>query len=124
MPPRSGRASAKKPVAKGRGRPPVAAGKRAKKPVSSQYKKYISRIQKQVHPKHTLSKKAMGILNSFAMDTFRAICHEASQLVDRKGTKTVGGREIECAVKILLPGELALHAGNEGAKAVAKYSMH
>ena len=116
MPPKSAKASAKKAA------PKAAAVAARKKPTSSQFKTGIHKLVKSIHPKHSVSKKAMAVLNSFAIDTFNAICHEASQLVSRNGGKTLGGREIECATRILLPGELALHAGNEGAKAVANYS--
>ena len=124
MPTKSGKASAKKPAAKGRGRPPASAkARKPTKPFANQYKKYIHAVQKKVHPNHTMSKKSMSIFNNFVMDTLHSICSEASQLTARNKTKTLGGREIECAVKILLPGELAFHAGNEGAKAVARYGM-
>ena len=35
---------------------------------------------------------------------------------------TITSREIQTAVRLLLPGELAKHAGSEGAKAVTKYT--
>ena len=35
---------------------------------------------------------------------------------------TVGSREIQSAVRLLLPGELAKHAVSEGTKAVTKFT--
>ena len=37
-------------------------------------------------------------------------------------TKTLSSREIQTAVRLMLPGELAKHAMSEGTKAVAKYT--
>ena len=40
----------------------------------------------------------------------------------RRHTKTLSSREIQTAVRLMLPGELAKHAMSEGTKAVAKYT--
>jgi histone H2A len=37
---------------------------------------------------------------------------------------TLSSREIQTAVRLLLPGDLAKHAVSEGTKAVTKYAMH
>lgn len=37
-------------------------------------------------------------------------------------TKTLTSREIQTAVRLMLPGELAKHAMSEGTKAVAKFT--
>ena len=37
-------------------------------------------------------------------------------------TKTLSSREVQTAVRLMLPGELAKHAMSEGTKAVAKYT--
>ncbi|KAF0705850.1 histone H2B, partial [Aphis craccivora] len=37
---------------------------------------------------------------------------------------TITSREIQTAVRLLLPGELAKHAVSEGTKAVTKYTIH
>ena len=37
---------------------------------------------------------------------------------------TITSREIQTAVRLLLPGELAKHAVSEGTKAVTKYSSN
>jgi len=37
-------------------------------------------------------------------------------------TKTLSSREVQTAVRLTLPGELAKHAMSEGTKAVAKFT--
>ncbi|KAK9541699.1 hypothetical protein VZT92_001721 [Zoarces viviparus] len=75
-----------------------------------------------IHPDTSISSKAMGILNSFVSDIFERIAGEASRLAHYNKRYTVTSREIQTAVRLLLPGELAKHAVSEGTKAVTKYT--
>lgn len=81
---------------------------------------YIYKVLKQVHNDTGISKKSMAIMNSFINDIFERIALEASKLVRYNKKHTLSAREIQSAVKLLLPGELAKHAIIEGAKAVNK----
>ncbi len=81
---------------------------------------YIYKVLKQVHNDTGISKKSMAIMNSFINDVFERIALEASKLVRYNKKHTLSAREIQSAVKLLLPGELAKHAIIEGAKAVNK----
>ena len=81
---------------------------------------YIYKVLKQVHQDTGISKKSMAIMNSFINDVFERIALEASKLVRYIKKHTLSAREIQSAVKLLLPGELAKHAIIEGAKAVNK----
>ena len=83
---------------------------------------YIYRVLKQVHPETGISKKSMSILNSFVNDIFEKIAGESSRLVRYNKKHTLSSREVQTAVRLLLPGELAKHAVSEGTKAVTKYS--
>jgi len=83
---------------------------------------YIYRVLKQVHPETGISKRSMQILNSFVNDIFEKIALEASKLVRYNKKHTLSSREVQTAVRLLLPGELAKHAVSEGTKAVTKYS--
>jgi len=83
---------------------------------------YIYKVLKQVHPDTGISKKAMNIMNSFINDIFERIALEASKLVRYNKRRTLSSREIQTAVKLLLPGELAKHAISEGTKAVTKFT--
>ena len=86
------------------------------------YAIYIYKVLKQVHPDTGISSKAMGIMNSFVNDIFERIAGEASRLAHYNKKSTISSREIQTAIRLLLPGELAKHAVSEGTKAVTKYT--
>ncbi|XP_057333576.1 histone H2B-like [Microplitis mediator] len=94
---------------------------RKKKRVES-YGTYIYKVLKQVHPDTGVSSKAMSVMNSFVNDIFERIAAEASRLAHYSKRSTITSRDIQSAVLLLLPGELAKHAVSEGTKAVAKYT--
>ena len=83
---------------------------------------YIYRVLKQVHPETGISKKSMSIMNSFINDVFEKVASESAKLVRYNKKHTLSSREVQTAVRLLLPGELAKHAVAEGTKAVTKYS--
>ena len=97
--------------------------KKKKKRRQETYAIYIYKVLKQVHHDIGMSNKAMSIMNSFINDIFERIAAEASRLARYNGTKTLGSREIQTAVRLILPGELAKHAVSEGTKAVTKYNQ-
>merc|ERR1712098_970853 len=106
---------------KGKGRPKGGDGKRKSKRKES-YGIYFYKVLKQVHPDTGVSSKAMSIMNSFVNDLFERIAAEASRLAHYNKRSTITSREIQTAVRLLLPGELAKHAVSEGTKAVTKYT--
>ncbi len=110
-----------KQSAKSAKQPKKAGGKRSKKRTES-YASYIYKVLKQVHPDTGISKKGMSIMNSFINDIFERIAGEASRLAHYNKRSTISSREIQTAVRLLLPGELAKHAVSEGTKAVTKYT--
>ena len=68
------------------------------------------------------SGKALKIVNSFVNDIFGRIAGEAANLVRANKKRTLGSREVQTAVRLVLPAELAKHAMAEGTKAIAKVS--
>ncbi|XP_035209129.1 late histone H2B.L4-like [Stegodyphus dumicola] len=86
------------------------------------YSTYIYKVLKQVHPDIGISSKAMIIMNNFVNDIFERLAAEASRLTNYNKRSTISSREIQTAVRLLLPGELAKHAISEGTKAVSKYT--
>uniref|UniRef100_UPI00358F98D3 histone H2B-like n=1 Tax=Myxine glutinosa TaxID=7769 RepID=UPI00358F98D3 len=98
-------------------------GKRRSKRKES-YAAYIYKVLKQVHPDTGISSKAMSIMNSFVNDIFERIAMEAARLAHYNHHVTITSREIQTAVRLLLPGELAKHAVSEGTKAVTKYTSN
>ena len=99
----------------------VGTKKRSSKRVES-YSSYIYKVLKQVHPNTGISKRGMSILNSFINDIFERIALESSKLSRYTKKATLSSREIQTAVRLLLPGELSKHAVSEGTKAVTKFT--
>ena len=83
---------------------------------------YIYKVLKQVHPDTGISRRAMSIMNSFVNDTFERVASEAIRLARYNKKKTLSSREVQTAVRLMLPGELSKHAVSEGTKAVTKYT--
>ncbi|CAO2595424.1 Histone H2B type 1 [Lemmus lemmus] len=121
---KTGAAKAKKPAGSTPKKPKKAKkdGKKRKRSRKESYSVYVYKVLKQVHPDTGISSKAMGIMNSFVNDIFERIAGEASRLAHYNKRSTITSREIQTAVRLLLPGELAKHAVSEGTKAVTKYT--
>ena len=96
--------------------------KKATRKGTESYKLYIFKVLKQVHPDTGISSKSMAILNSFIADQFEKIAAAAAQLSRVNKKPTLTSREIQTAVRLVLPGELAKHAVSEGTKAVTKFT--
>ena len=95
--------------------------KRRRKPVYT-FSIYIYKVLKQVHPDTGMSKKGMSIMNSFINDIFERVASEAGRLCKYNKKATLSSREVQTAVRLILPGELAKHAVSEGTKAVTKFT--
>ena len=98
--------------------------KKRKRRRRESYSIYIYKVLKQVHPDTGISSKAMSIMNSFVNDIFERIAAEASRLAHYNRRSTITSREIQTAVRLLLPGELAKHAVSEGTKADGELAKH
>ncbi|XP_051548046.1 histone H2B-like [Myxocyprinus asiaticus] len=97
-------------------------GKKRKGSRKESYAIYVYKVLKQVHPDTGISSKAMGIINSFVNDISESIASEASRLAHHNKQSTISSREIQTAVCLLLPGELAKHAVARGHKGLTKYT--
>merc|ERR1719345_465545 len=79
--------------------------KAPKKKRTESFAIYIYRVLKQVHPETGISKKSMSVMNSFISDVFERIATESSRLVRYNKRHTLSSREVQTAVRLLLPGE-------------------
>ncbi|DBB16286.1 hypothetical protein WJX82_009995 [Trebouxia sp. C0006] len=120
MAPKAEKQPAKKSVSKVGGA--KSGRKKGSRKAIESYKIYIYKVLKQVHPDTGISSKAMSILNSFIADIFEKIATETATLARYNKKPTVTSREIQTAVRLILPGELAKHAVSEGTKAVTKFT--
>ena len=80
-----------------------AAKKKRKGRRKESYAIYIYKVLKQVHPDTGISSKAMGIMNSFVNDIFERIATESSRLAHYNKKSTISSREIQTAIRLLLP---------------------
>uniref|UniRef100_A0ACD5VSV9 Uncharacterized protein n=1 Tax=Avena sativa TaxID=4498 RepID=A0ACD5VSV9_AVESA len=85
------------------------------------YKRFVYRVLKQVHPDLGASGRTMEILDMMMADMFERLAEEAARLAKHAGKATLTSREVQSAVRLVLPGELAKHAVSEGTKAVTSY---
>jgi hypothetical protein len=89
---------------------------------SETFSSCIFKVRKQVHSDIGISNKVMLVMNSFVTNIFEQIATEGARLVDMNDRNTLGSREVQTAVRLVLPGDLAKHAVSAGGKAVAKFN--
>jgi len=96
--------------------------KGGKKAGKRTYRPYVTKVVKGIQPagKWRISKKALQVANSFAQDIFDRVATEAGKLLKHAGLRKLSSRSIQAAIRLVLPSELAKHAMQAGAKAVAK----
>jgi len=86
------------------------------------YKLAIKRVLEQVHPNMSISKQAMSIMNDFVEDSLDKIATQAADLCklpNKKRTpKTLGARDIQTAVRLVVFGKLGQLANSKGTQAV------
>ncbi|XP_004685649.1 PREDICTED: histone H2B type 1-like [Condylura cristata] len=96
--------------------------KKRKHSSKESYSVYVYKVLNQVHPNTGISSKATGIMNLFVNNIFECISGEASRLAHYNKHSTITSREIQTAMSLLLPRELAKHAVSEDTTAVTKYT--
>ncbi|XP_058916140.2 histone H2B type 3-B isoform X1 [Kogia breviceps] len=94
-------------------------GKKRKRSRKESYSIYVYKVLKQVHPDTGISSKAMGIMNSFVNDIFERIASEASRLAHYNKRSTITSREVQTAVRLLLP--VVIQKLNSGSSLVAQW---
>ena len=90
-------------------------GKKTRK--SRSWAIYINRTLKDITKDKSLSSKSMLVVNSFINDIFERIAVQAASLTRANKKKTLGSSEMQTAVRLVLPAELAKHAMAEATKA-------
>jgi histone H2B len=86
------------------------------------WKLFIRRSLKSISKETRISSKAASIVNSFVNDMFDRIATEAAALARVNKRATLNSRDIQTAVRLLLPAAVARHALGEGARAVSKFA--
>lgn len=96
-------------------------GKRRRKAKTDGFKTYNFKVLKQVHPDTGISKRGMAVMDGLTKNALDGLFSQAMALAQSTGRKTITYRDIQAAVRLMLPGELAKHAVSEGTKAMAKF---
>ncbi|CAG5053214.1 unnamed protein product [Parnassius apollo] len=100
----------------------ISKSKKTKKKNYHSFSIYIYKLLKSVAKENLgISRKSMLIMNNFVNDMLENIVEEAARLVSHSKKSTLTSREIQSAIKLLIPGELAKHANIEGLKAITVY---
>ncbi|CAD7973103.1 unnamed protein product [Amoebophrya sp. A120] len=68
-----------------------------------------------------MSSKGMDIVDCFAHDIFERLVDEATRLMRLNSRNTMTSREMQTACRLILPGQLAQHAIQDGTQAVRNY---
>ena len=94
-----------------------------KKPRALGFKTYINTILKQMHPNMGSRDLAKETIDEVLLQPLvkKIISVSRSMTVNRKEV-TIQSKDIQAAVRSVLPGELAKHAVSEGTKTVTKYN--
>nr|CCC94114.1 unnamed protein product [Trypanosoma congolense IL3000]CCC94115.1 putative histone H2B [Trypanosoma congolense IL3000] len=86
------------------------------------WKVYVSRSLRTINNQMSMTSRTMRIVNSFVSDLFERIASEAASIVRANRKRTLGARELQTAVRLVLPADLAKHAMAEGTRALSKAS--
>ncbi|XP_077920137.1 histone H2B 1/2-like [Halichoerus grypus] len=98
-------------------------GRRGRRRCPDSFATYFPRVLRNVHDGLSLSQEAVSVMDSFVKDIFERITSEASHLLRTTKRSTITSREIQTAVRLLLPGEIGKHAVSEATKAVISFTL-
>jgi len=88
------------------------------------YGRYLKQVLRQTDGSMTLSKESILVLDSMMDDIFNRISNQASQLVYARRKKTLTDRDMDFAVKLIVPGDLGDHSMREGYRAVDSFATN
>ncbi|MEE6514026.1 hypothetical protein FKM82_021949 [Ascaphus truei] len=100
----------------------VPAKKKRPGPTKKTYSSYISKVLKQVHPDMSISCQAMSTMNALVNDLFERIAAEAGFLAHYSKRCTIISCDIQSAVRLTFPENLATFAVAQGIKATTEYT--
>lgn len=90
--------------------------------VNKDFGLFIIRVLREVHPDAGMAGDSLATMNNLVNITVEKVMVEVNKLMQMTGKKTISTREIQSAVLLVFPGELAKHAVSFGTKAVTKYN--
>uniref|UniRef100_A0A2K6EX36 Core Histone H2A/H2B/H3 domain-containing protein n=1 Tax=Propithecus coquereli TaxID=379532 RepID=A0A2K6EX36_PROCO len=84
---------------------------------------YFPRILNQAHVGLSLSQEALSVMDSFVHDILERIAEEAGRLARYTRRSTITSREIQTAVRLMLPRDIGKHAVSVGTNALIRRSV-
>ncbi|KAH8604769.1 putative Core histone H2A H2B H3 H4 [Trypanosoma vivax] len=84
--------------------------KRARRNPKRTWNVYVSRSLRSINSQMSMTSRTMKIVNSFVATCFERIATEAATIVRVNRKRTLGARELQTAVRLVLPADLAKHA--------------
>lgn len=84
---------------------------------------YIYRVLKQIHPTAAISKKGIQVVDDMVHDILDRLSEEAGRMARQSDRSALLPSDVQAAVRLVLPPELAKHAVSEGAKAITSYML-
>ena len=91
--------------------------------LTDSYAKHICKLLKKIHPDLDISKKAVKNMDLFIKDVFERIATEAGRLARYNKDHQITSREVQTAVRLVVPGELAKRSVLFATKAMIKYNQ-
>uniref|UniRef100_G1PGU9 Core Histone H2A/H2B/H3 domain-containing protein n=1 Tax=Myotis lucifugus TaxID=59463 RepID=G1PGU9_MYOLU len=98
--------------------------RRRRRPTYDSFAAYFPKVLRKVHADLSLSQRAVSVLDSLVKDVFERIGEEAKLLVRSNNRATLTSRDIQTAVRLLLPHQLGRHALSQGTRAVLRYQLY
>ncbi|XP_058986169.1 histone H2B-like [Musca domestica] len=122
MPPKTSGKAAKKA---GKAQKNITKGDKSKRRTKRKesYAIYIYKVFEASPSRHRYLLQGHEHHEQFRQRYLRTYCRRSLSLAHYNKRSTITSREIQTAVRLLLPGELAKHAVSEGTKAVTKYPL-
>ncbi|XP_008971313.1 histone H2B type W-T-like [Pan paniscus] len=84
---------------------------------------YFSRVLKPVHQGLSLSQEAVSVMDSMVPNILDRIGTEAGRLARYTKRMTITSRDIQMAVRLLLPGKMGKFAESQGTNAALRTSL-
>uniref|UniRef100_A0A8C9H5S5 Core Histone H2A/H2B/H3 domain-containing protein n=2 Tax=Piliocolobus tephrosceles TaxID=591936 RepID=A0A8C9H5S5_9PRIM len=84
---------------------------------------YFRRVLKQVHQGFSLSQESVSVMDSMFRDILDRIATEAGCLTRYAKRMTITSRDIQMALRLLLPGKMGKLAESRGANATLRTSL-
>ena len=106
----------------GKAAAPKKAGKKSSRKPKRSFAIYIGRVNRNSKKGLKLSSKSVKVLNSFVQDMFDRLATQAAALARKDKRSTIKASELQAAVRLTFPADLAKHTISEASKAVTTAS--